>query len=110
MTKQKESIILTYSITLDALSKGRVPITSPTNKTLSIHYIIFANGPGDFAIRNSGIKHWVENRFILYGSTLNQLLYLIPQGIVREAGASIKVENLTNAEDTLNFTIVGDIE
>ncbi len=107
MEREKEAIIQTYTITLGANEKGDIIITPPTDKLIVIDYIIWDNGSGDFLIQNTNIKHWNQNHFYLHGSTLNQLLYLRPKGIVQRDGASIRVQNMTEAEDHLNLTIVG---
>lgn len=110
MKKEKQSTILSFTITLNANEKGRVAIVLPANKTLTIHYIIFDNTAGNFQVSNDKIKHWTEDPFTLYGSTLNQELRLNPHGIIKQSGAGLKVQNIGVAQDTLNFTIVGHTE
>ena len=109
--KYQEVYIRSYESILGPGVKTKQNFNIPIEREFEINFIIFyCENSGTFEIRFDGLKNAFENPIVIYDSVMNQLIPFDPHPIAISGTSGLNITNLTNAEATLNYMLVGKIQ
>ncbi len=109
--KYEEAYIRTYSITLGAGARGTVPFLIPIEREFIVSNVYFHATAGAFDVSFNATKGIFENTINLNASIIDRYLLFefINPIMITGANCELVVQNVSDAEDTLYFTLMGKI-
>lgn len=105
----EETYIRTYNITLGAGARGTIPFLIPVEREFSISEIIFSATAQAFNVAFNSVRGIFENEINLNASIINQVIPFELHPIAITGNSQLRVQNVSNAEDTLFITLNGKI-